>query len=374
MAGAVDSLRQDLDDRARAALAWWLGELRDLLPRRGGQAARQAPVALEFAGDAVRLRVHPSGGGRPVVAAIDPSAPDAAAAQVQAALRQCRRASGVTIELQPDTVLETELNLPRAAERALRQILANQMERIVPLPPDEVEFAHAVLPRRGGGEHLRVRLTVATKATIAQALDLARRLRLRPERVVAGAGGGQPPAVLWRSDRDEAGRPLQRRLRDMLELGAVGLLVAAFAFYVIRLDQQAESLQQLAADKGRLAQAAMKLARQRETTEAALAMLQKRRAEPAPLQILNELTILVPENSWVSRVQVQGQKVEIVGVSPNVSKLVDSLNRDQLFANPKFLSPITGTEDGKAQRFDISMDIVTGVAADEHIHDQRANP
>src|SRR5690606_22114918 len=97
MSGAVTRLREELGERARAGLSWWLAELAGMLPHRPGRPVRRAPVALEYGGAELRVRVHGAGGGRPAWVAVDPAAPQEAAAGVQAALRQGRRGSAAVV-------------------------------------------------------------------------------------------------------------------------------------------------------------------------------------------------------------------------------------------------------------------------------------
>ncbi len=358
MNGAIAQWRTRADESLRSAVAWWLGELAEMLPVLLKGAVQRAPVVLEVGETQLSLRVHGPRGGSPATMSIDPDMPDGAQTAVRTALRQARRGNGVTIELLPDQVLEVPLSLPRGAERAMRQILQNQLDRIVPLPPEEVEFAYVVAPRKGTDGALKVVVTVVTKVTLERALKVAQDLRLRPEKIIARGRGDQAPAVLWRAQRASDESPWLRRVRHFLELGTIGLLIGAFVFYVVRLDQQIQSLEATVGDKARLARAAMQLAEQRNESEAALELVDKRRAVPTPLQILNEITRLVPDDSWISRMQVQGQTIEIFGASRNVSTLVNILSKAPLFGDPVFLSPITAAIGGEAQQFHLSIDIL----------------
>jgi|GEM_PF-739490 len=358
MNGVIAQWRSQVDESLRSGVAWWLAELAEMLPLRPKGPAQRAPVALEMGEQRLSLRVLGARGGPPASVSIDPDMPDGAQTAVRTALTQAGRGSGVTIELLPDQVLEVALSLPRGAERTMRQILQNQLYRMVPLPPETVEFAYAIAPRKGAEETLKVTVTVVPKATVERALKVAQDLRLQPQKIIARGQGDQAPAVLWRAESASDESAWHRHVRHFLELGTLGLLVGAFAFYVVRLDQQIQSLDATMGDKARLAKAAMQLAEQRNETETALDLVDKRRAVPTPLQILNEVTKLLPDDSWVSRMQVQGQTIEIFGASRNVSTLVNILSKAPLFGDPSFLSPITAATGGEAQQFHLSIDIL----------------
>ena len=88
-----------------------------------------------------------------------------------------------------------------------------------------------------------------------------------------------------------------------------------------------------------------------------LGFFQSRRNEAPPLAILDELTRLVPTDSWVKQLTVHGRTVEIGGNSPRASDLVSRVEGSAIFENPRFRSPITLAPDGKSERFDLSLDI-----------------
>ena len=106
-----------------------------------------------------------------------------------------------------------------------------------------------------------------------------------------------------------------------------------------------------------VAAAVQSLAQQVDETDQALAFFRTRRNEVPPLAILDELTRLIPTDSWVKQLTVHGRTVEIDGNSPHASDLVSRVEGSAMFNNPRFRSPITLAPDGKSERFDLSLDI-----------------
>ena len=327
----------------RHAVAWWLAELTQMLPRRwvgllGGNETPDAVLKIG-AGDAILWSSE---------------------AALQSAIRSGRRGDAVTIGLDRTLIFETGIDLPLSAERSLRQILQHQIERLVPLDAAETRFEYRVEHRAADGKTMTVRLFIAKLATIERALRVARDAGLTPRLIVVGdwQGEGAPP-VLW-----QAGGPAdtRRSLRRSLEIGALVLAAVAYGLYVHRLDQIRDGLEARLATATPAAAAIRSLGEEIGRIEAAAAFFERRRKEAAPLRVVDALTKLVPTDSWVTRLEVRGRAVEITGYSPRASDLVSRVESSALFEKPQFRSPITLAPDGKSERFDLTFEIRPGPA------------
>jgi len=151
--------------------------------------------------------------------------------------------------------------------------------------------------------------------------------------------------------------PRRRRLNRGLEVAAALLLILAYGTYVYRLDQRQEELATEVARVAKKAAAARTLVQQQTATESALVLLERRRKEPSPLALLNELTGLIPNSAWVSQLTLQKRNIEIIGYARRVSDFVPRINNSDSFWNVKFRSPIALSPDGRGERFNISFDV-----------------
>jgi general secretion pathway protein L len=278
--------------------------------------------------------------------------------RVQSSMRGRRIGDAVIIRLDQSLLLRSSVTLPLAAERSLRPILQNQLERLVPLPAAEVCFEYRVLSRSPAAKTLNVELVTATRASIDDAVALARSVGLVPRLAIASGGAaGSDAMVLWRASRETKESPRQRRLKRGLELAAALLLIVAYGAYVYRLDERRDELQAEVALAAKEAAIARTQVQQQTATQSALALLERRRKEPSPLALLNELTALIPSSAWISQLILQKRNIEIIGYSPRVGDFVPRINNSDSFWNMKFRSPIALSPDGKGERFDISFDV-----------------
>jgi Tfp pilus assembly protein PilN len=65
------------------------------------------------------------------------------------------------------------------------------------------------------------------------------------------------------------------------------------------------------------------------------------------LGVLNELSLILPKNSWITSFVLRDQTVEIVGMSDEASKLLQILDTSPYFRNAEFTAPITRDAVGK---------------------------
>jgi general secretion pathway protein L len=353
---AVTELRTAVLDMVQRAVSWWLGELAGLVPRRFSRRAGNAPAILDVSGDQATLLLADSGAAQAVRVPLGGVDVAEDRARVQAAGGAGR---GVVIRLDPSMILDAEVSLPPSAEQALRPILSHQLDRLVPLPAEDVVFDYVVIEGPADAKTLDVKLIVARRESIDRAIALVRAVGLEPEVVIApsGVAGADDTVTLWQAGADQLASPAQRWLRRGLLAAAIALFVAAYGIYVYRLGAYRDQLQDQVLQATKASAAARDLVNQAAQTEGALTLLQRRQREMDPLMLLDELTKLVPDTMWVSQLVVRGRNVELIGYSPRVTDLITRIQDHDIFYDPKFRSPITLSPDGRGERFDVSFDV-----------------
>ncbi|MEA3486622.1 MAG: PilN domain-containing protein [Thermodesulfobacteriota bacterium] len=77
------------------------------------------------------------------------------------------------------------------------------------------------------------------------------------------------------------------------------------------------------------------------------------------LNVMRDLSYIIPQNAWVNRFSVSGDDVKIEGYAESASELIPLLEESPLFGDVAFVSTITKTRDGK-ERFRIGLKIKRG--------------
>lgn len=74
------------------------------------------------------------------------------------------------------------------------------------------------------------------------------------------------------------------------------------------------------------------------------------------LNVLRDLSNIIPQSTWVNRFSISGSDVNIEGYAQSASKLITPLEESPIFGDVAFLSAIMKTRDGK-ERFRIGLKI-----------------
>lgn len=342
-----------------AFLQWWLSELAGLIPRslRRPLSGRGETVILEPAGDAegqsgsLFLR---RGEG---VEALGSFGEGLAALPAKA--RRGRRT--VTLALPAGRAVTQRVRLPLAAEDTLREVIGFEMDRLTPFRREEVYYDQRVLGRDNEQQQLEVELTLSPRATVDAFLEQAGRLGLTPERVdVATAEPGKPSGLdlLQREVRRGPGG-FARAITVLLLLAAASLGAATVMIPLERKAQLVERLQSEVAVARRDAAAARQLEGELSAQQAQVLYVHELKlATPTKSTVLNNVTQVLPDDTWLYQLRVNESRLEISGYAPNSSSLIQLFEDAPGFAEPKFRAPVTQDPKLGVDRFSLELRIL----------------
>lgn len=357
-----------LNDRIDVDLArflrWWGGELASLAPER----LRKFLVVKR-----ARLILSKSAGGMEAVyidgaetRALGEFSLDEEGARKRAALfheAPYLVEAELGLRLAPGQSLCKIVKLPTAAEENLRQVIGFEMDRWTPFKADQVYFGYRLLERLTETRQLRLEVALTPKAGLDEWLDELALYGWRPARVDIG------PEIEGRGHNLLPDRflPVQSRLPRLLTIAASALL-AGLAFCVCILpilmsDAQEEELRR---ELKTVTKVAKEVEGLRETAEKqaqqAVFLLKKKRQEPAMVDMLEELSKLIPDQTSLNGLQYRERRVVMQGQSPAASSLIEVLEASPYFKNTSFVSPVTKDVSSGQERFQIASEIVNGRA------------
>ncbi len=84
----------------------------------------------------------------------------------------------------------------------------------------------------------------------------------------------------------------------------------------------------------------------RKTLERLAFLVGARNSAALPLEILNELTRLLPEDVWLQQMHYEGNNLILVGLARSASGLLQTLAASDYFENPQFMAALNRTPDG----------------------------
>ena len=289
------------------------------------------------------------------------------------------------------SALRRQVTLPGAAADRLRDVLRFEIDRQTPFAADEVYFDARPLGRRGDGL-IDAELVVVPRARLDAALAaLAPPLRgtlagvdLALDRPAPAPGtadtAASDPAVesavepaedLFAGAVSALGVNLmpsaqRRHRRDPLALWNLGLGVLATVAIALGL-WQILSNRTAAADayeaetEQRSAQA-KKVAAERkqlvDLVEGLRFLQQTRSGRPTSVEVLAELTSRLPDNTFIERVTIEDQRLMVVGLSSEASRLVERLQGSKLWRSMTLTGALQPDPRTGKDRFTLTAELV----------------
>ena len=340
--------------------AWWRSELAGMLPAALRRRLSGRSQTLRLAADDDLLGIVRRENGRSDTLARVDMADPRAGERVAAAIGGLDPASTrVEVEVGTEKLLVKRLQLPLAAEENLREVLGFEMQRQTPFRAEQVYYDFRVLARRPANQQLDVELVVVPRAAVDTILGLLPGWDLiqSGRRGESGAEGGAAGVFDFVPER--GGRPRGSGLRRALVAANVVLLVAVVAVPFLQQRQQLDALRARLAEVRASAGTATDLQRRIEAHHArARFLLAHKNDRPAAVELLEELSRRLPDDTWLFRAELRDGKVFLQGTSTRASALIAELEASGYLEDVRFASPVTQDGASGRERFHLSAAVV----------------
>jgi general secretion pathway protein L len=350
-----------IDSGLRTALRWWLDELVGIVPEewRRRIAGLRSRLLLVIDDHGAYLATE-NGDRRETLGRVDVQAGQAESVRrLLADVPQAGRSAtpDVVVCLPAGRALRTSVTLPLAAERNLEAVVGFEFERLVPFKRDEVYYAYEIASRNKAARNLTVGLTVIPRVEVEELLRLAQRLDIH----VAGLeiAGEKPPftasPILLHDRHRPATHPRARIAIIGLTVIAACLVIAGIAIPFFQANRTLDQLSAQVADAKRAAEASLNLQKQIDAEiQDQQALITKRRQSPTVTELLDIVTKLTPDDTWLTELQLTGNEIHLIGASASATALLGLVDQSPNFRNAAFRSSITQDSKIERERFDIA--------------------
>lgn len=335
-------------------LAWWLGQLADLLPgwlRRPAAANANALVIAP---------VGPLGDAAAVIVTLRRNGNEVPIGQFPVAGRGLRGLPSlpgrpIALRLSAREVLEKTLVLPLAAQAELDQVLAFEMDRETPFTPDELYWSYRITKVDRQLKQLHVSLSVLPKIRLASLMAALASAGLTAA-WVEFAGDGQRGSVLQLDGNRERDRSSRLFVPAAVCCGLLAITAAATP--LVRQAVTLGGLDRALQTSRRAADKAEALRREIDQLSRSAELISGEVAKSGrPLEILASVTRALPDDTYLTEFELRGRKLMLSGRSAAASRLIGALAVDGGFQNPAFAAPVTRLEALHAEVFTITADV-----------------
>ena len=349
---------------------WWSSELIALVPQRLRQSSAKAAngLLIEVTPQAVILRrwLH---GSLTEQGRVDrqSGSHDTQGIAFQAFFSKLhKRDEQVALCLTDTKCLVKQVELPLAAAKNLRQVLGFEMDRHTPFKAEQIYFDFRVLRVENQKNRLVVKLVVVPRSEVDSSLDLLERWGAPVNAVyVAGIAVPNGDAInLMPAERS----PIQpSKLRGTNSGLLLLTLILAMTAITIPIWQKRQAVIALLPIVDRAKQQAREtdaLRREQERLAAEFNfMLDKKQAVPPLVILLDELSRLLPDDTWVQQFNLKGKELQIQGETGSSSKLIALIESARILHDANFRSPLTKGNMPNSERYHLAAEIKTPAVA-----------
>jgi general secretion pathway protein L len=278
----------------------------------------------------------------------------------------------IIIRLARQDAIQKELALPAAAKENLYQVVGYELDRYTPFKADQVYYAVKTQDVVNEPGKIRVRLVLATREFIDALCEDISAMGIVPlfadyEDAANNLEQNFGYYNLLRDFLRQRTKNTRRIIHTALITLTCILLVAVIAM-PLWFEYQTVNALQIKTDS--LEKDAKKVKALQKDIDAVMdetrQLIEEKKATPEVIRMLNTLSSLIKDDTWLSYAQYSDGHLQIQGESPAASTLIAVLEASELFVNARFASPVTQDSISKLERFQITVDVTNAGVIDEN--------
>jgi general secretion pathway protein L len=271
----------------------------------------------------------------------------------------------VALWLTDTQCLVKQIELPLAAAKNLRQVLGFEMDRHTPFKAEQVYFDFRVLRVDNRKNRLAVKLVVVPRSEMDDSLDLLERWGARTNAAYVAIAASNGDAInLMPAERNTAHPSKLRGINSGLLLLTLILAMAAITIPIWQKRQAVIALLPIVDRAKQQARETDALRREQERLAAEYNfMLDKKQTVPPLVILLDELSRLLPDDTWVQQFNLKGKELQIQGETGSSSKLIALIESTRILHDANFRSPLTKGNMPNSERYHLVAEIKTVSAA-----------
>jgi general secretion pathway protein L len=281
------------------------------------------------------------------------------------ACSQLKRGEEVIVSIDHSLCFVHHFDLPRAALGKIASILKFEINRVTPFQPDEVFVAwHQVVENDKQGKAAPDKVVIAQyvirKDYVSGLFNALRRVEgFATALIVRGQNGVAIPFALDENGVDYGALRVRNWLRWVaasflaVVVSAVLLGVLLWTYQTSGLAHVTEQIDPYSKDA---AQVAKKLAALTTDRSEISALLVRKQHYSNHANIIEELSKLLPDDTYLDTVNIVSAYIKIDGGSENPEKLIPVLEASTLFKSVAFAAPTYRNPNDTKSRFSIKLE------------------
>ncbi len=262
----------------------------------------------------------------------------------------------IILVLPMDKVLVKSLTLPLTARDNVREILGFEMDRQTPFSADQVYFDHLRQDTPSNKDKVQLDLFVVTKKVINDLLIALQDWQIQPQRITIRQNDTLYAKInLLPEQHQSPAIKKTSRLTQAMAVCCFLLFISAMYLPLSRQEQKLAKLETVVNKQRIQAKQLLLLATEKdEILVRSRFLLEKRSARIPAIEILDELSLILPDDTWLNRLVVRGGKIEIQGESNTATAIIQLVENSNYFRDAQFRSPVTRNNVSNKDKFNVS--------------------
>ncbi|WP_027159019.1 PilN domain-containing protein [Methylobacter luteus] len=343
---------------------WWARELSFLVPEKIKLLVNEKQGVILIRPDNNHLEiVYILNGKVEPIATLERNESDIADVKALLAKDERFAKADVVLRLTRQDAVQKELALPLAAKENLAQVVSYELDRYTPFKPEQVYFAVKPLADAHEPGQISVMLVLTPREILDALYDDITALGLSPKFAdYEGAPNDLEQDYDYYNLLPDQFREKTSKNAALVHWALVGsvfvLLIAVIALpvwfeyrAVNALSKQLDGIEKEARTIDALQSEIDAL------VEESRGLVNVKSSAPSVVVMLNALSTLIKDDTWLTYAQYSDGHLQIQGESPSASALIAVLEASPLFDNVRFVSPVTQDKISGLERFQITVDV-----------------
>jgi general secretion pathway protein L len=341
-------------------LRWWKRELVFLIPAKIRQFfhAPQIAIIIRAIDDNFELS-EDINGVQTVLTTISPDVSNTETVKNLLSNERFKNAVFV-LRLSNRDALNKTLNLPLAAQANVSQVVSYELDRYSPFKAEQIYFAAQLERVDTEAAQLIVNLMIVPRKGLETLHQQCKTLGISLNYVDVEncpndlqnlhSAYNLLPLALQAKTTNRSRWIISGLVSSLILLSTTSLILPIWLEYqavddlhnkISKIEKDVKAVKNLQAEMD-------------DIREEHQALINEKITAPPVVAILNEISALLQDDSWLSYLQYSDGQLQLQGESPTASNLLADLEASDYFANVNFASPVTQDKASGMERFQIS--------------------
>jgi general secretion pathway protein L len=253
------------------------------------------------------------------------------------------------------SILIKTIQFPAAANNNLREALGFEINRRTPFTSEQVYYDYSVISHDKNSGKLKIDLVIVPRAHIDPLMKVIDKLGIQVDEIISDKHSVEYTNINLLPENIQPVTSNKNITTHYLAGITFFLFIATLYIPVNKQSGYIDDLEIQLQLARKSAVTLNSLIKEKETLLKQINFLHDKKSYTINnINILNETTKIIPDDTWLSRFSINNNQLQIQGESSSASALIQSLESSDYFRNVQFKSPVTRNNRTGKDKFNIS--------------------